>query len=321
MRTRILAVERLEAIAVNAVLGGYGNVLTFRDSGMVRRLVELDVSMDCSDPVHCELHARYSAQHGKAVRPLSIVVRSRCRKCETCRKRRAMFWQARAVDEWGRSPRTWFGTLTFRPDVDVHVDAEARLELHKKGVAFDELSPDEQFRTRVLVGGRRVTRFLKRLRENPSGRTRFRYLLVAEAHKGATSSGVKANRPHWHCLLHEVANEAPLVAPDEIAHRANGAVLTDRHGNPVVADSSFLKRQWHDGFSSFALCRSPQAAGYLCKYLTKEESSVRIRASFRYGNPGRGADKPAGIEAVAGPDTGRAETLDVPPREEGQNND
>lgn len=285
MRTRMIAVEKAEDIARNAVLGGYGNVKTFRDTGMVRRHVELLCSMDCTHPYQYEMHARYSAQHGKRVKPLTIVVNTRCRKCPECRKRRAMFWQARAVTEWGQAPVSWFGTLTFRPDVDAYNDALARVELWERGVAFDELSDEEKFRARVRIAGQRITRYIKRLREGDvrRGKPDFRYLLVAEAHKGEKTSAEKWMQPHFHVLFHEQDKEGGLVLPGEIGLRADGSVRADRYGNPLVADTAFLKQQWQDGFSNFAKCCTPQAASYLCKYLTKDDASVRIRASFKYG--------------------------------------
>lgn len=190
-----------------------------------------------------------------------------------------MFWQARAVDEFQRAPRTLFGTLTIAPEYDVQLDAIARLELSERGVDFDTLPEAEIFRERVKVGGREVTKWLKRLREGDTSHVKpqFRYLLVAEAHNGARTSAEKRGRPHWHYLLHECDLSRPLVNVDEWSGKV------DRHGNLTVSDGAFLKEQWRLGFSTVAHCRTPQAAAYLCKYLTKEEARVRIRASFQYG--------------------------------------
>lgn len=289
---RFQTVEHLEAVARNAILGGYGTVLTWdedrdkRFGGMVRRKVLLTCAMDCQEPHEYEMHARESAWHNRRVKPLSIVVQSRCRRCPACKRRRTLFWQARAVDEWIKSPRTIFGTLTTTPNFDMEVDALARISLAEKGVDFDrDLNAVEQFRARVRIGGLEVTKFLKRIREGDAnrGRPRIRYLLVAEAHDGGRTSDTKRHRPHWHMLLHEQDKEGKLVLDHEWAVDPNGELRADKWGNPYLSNDSFLKSQWPHGHSSFALCSTPQAAGYLCKYLTKDETNVRIRASFLYG--------------------------------------
>ncbi|MEM2002416.1 MAG: hypothetical protein QXT77_07220 [Candidatus Methanomethylicaceae archaeon] len=287
MRTRMISVERLEQIAITAIQGGYGRVETWRDTGRVRRLVRLAISMDCEDPHFCELHARYSGNHYKRVKPLTVVIESRCRKCAACKERRRVFWAARAKTEWTESALSLFGTLTFSPENDMMLDARARLRLSALGVDFDALPPAELFRERVKEAGAEVTLWLKRLRNSDRRRKlRPRYLMVAEAHSSARTSELKRGRPHFHILLHQQIGAEALVLPHEWAVDRDGNVRTDKLGNPLLADTSFLKAQWKLGFSSFALCRSPQAAAYLCKYLTKEETSTRIRASFRYGTRG-----------------------------------
>lgn len=285
MRHRMISIERLEAIARAAILGGYGHVMTWSDrdqrfAGQVRRKVHLTLAMDCQDPYEFEMHSRLNGVHNGTRKPLTILVSSRCRKCEPCRKRRQVFWQARAVTEFQSAPRTLFGTLTIHPDFDVRIDATARLELAERGVDFDRLLDSDKFRARVKYGGREVTNWLKRLREGDTRHEKpdIRYLLVAESHKGSTPQSVKTGRPHWHVLLHECDLSRPLVNPDEWSGKH------DRYGNITVSDESFLKAQWRIGFSNFSHCRTPQAAGYLCKYLTKDDASVRIRASFKYGH-------------------------------------
>lgn len=300
MRKRFLAVEKLEQTAREAIVGGYGIVLTWdegsrdRHAGMVRRKVLLACSMDCTQPVIHELHARDSAWHGRKVAPLILEVHSRCRKCDECRRRRAMFWAARATAEFNSASRTIFGTLTTTPERDVYVDALARLSLSEKGVDFDRLGPVDQFRERTRYAGLEITKYLKRLREGDArrGKADFRYLLIAEAHDSAATSDAKRGRPHWHVLFHEKEPNGALALPDEWAVTPDGLPATDKYGNPYLTKTAFLKKQWNWGHSSFALCRSPQAAAYLCKYLTKSETPGRVRASFRYG--GTAADLPAG---------------------------
>lgn len=283
MRQRLITIERLEAIARAALIGGYGQVETWRDSGVVRRQVKLAISMDCQRPVYAELFSRLPAVHGMKRFPMTIVIEGRCRRCATCKERRRVFWAARARYEWTVSPVTLFGTLTFSPENDAVLDARARLYHARRGVDFDKLPPEELFRERVKFAGQEVTKWLKRLRNSDRKRPlAFRYLLVAEAHSSGKTSELKRGRPHFHCLIHQ-APGAQLCEYDDWARKPDGNVRTDKSGNPILSDGSFLKRQWQAGYSTFALCRSPQAASYVCKYLTKEETSVRIRASFRYG--------------------------------------
>jgi len=285
MRSRFVSIEWLESLAARAIAGGYATVRTWRldddprFAGRPRRQVELHLSADCEHPVYCELFSRTPARHGDKRPPISVIIKSRCRKCEECRDFRRRFWSAGAVTEFQRAPRTIFGTLTLRPEEDVRIDAEARVWLLARGVDFDKLSDEDKFRTRVKFGGKLVTDWLKRLRQGAADRPKpaLRYLAVAEAHKGARPGSEKRGRPHWHILLHEQDLSRPLVLDGEWSGRS------DKYGNPTVSDEAFLKAQWRAGFSSFSHCRTPQAASYLCKYLTKAECAVRIRASYRYG--------------------------------------
>lgn len=195
-----------------------------------------------------------------------------------------MFWRGRAFTEYQKSYRTIFGTLTTSPEFDMRLDAEIQVALAKRGTDFARLPEIEQFRERVKYGGREVTSYLKRLRGSArsSRRLQFSYLLIAEAHNSVKTAGAKRNRPHWHVLFHETDQSRLLVTPDELAIDRRGVVRTDKYGNPYLADTSFLKTHWTVGFSTFLIAGSPQAATYVCKYLTKE-ASFRIRASFRYG--------------------------------------
>lgn len=314
---RFIAVERLEHTARTALIGGYGTIATFRDTGTLRRQVHLHCAMDCERPYEFELHARYSGQHGKRVLPLTVVVHSRCRKCEPCRRRRSVFWQARAMTEFVHAKMTLFGTITIDPHYDAEFDARSRLELAESGVDFDRLPPVEMFRERVRQGGVELTKFLKRVRAGDKRRSPpdCRYLLVAEAHNSGRTSDAKRGRPHWHVLLHEQSEDARLVLPDEWARRPSGDIASDKYGGAYLAENVFLKQQWRLGFSSWALCRTPQAAGYLCKYLTKEDTNIRIRASFRYGtkwNENANESEPVRSDAE------QKEKIDAPPKELGE---
>lgn len=284
---RTLSIERLEHMARNALLGGYGHVVPWRDDprdryrGGPRRLVKIDVAMDCEVPHVVELHSRHSATHRLRRPPLACIIHARCRRCKTCKERRRVFWQGRAFSEYNAAYRTIFGTLTVSPEWDYVLDQRAFVRLAERGVNFDDLPEGEKFCERVKEGGFEITDYLKRLRGDRKAKRSpvFRYLLIAEAH---SAHGAKQGRPHWHVLFHETDEMRPLVLPDEWLKKADGSIRTDKHGNALVDNSAYIKRHWKLGFSSFALAGTVQAATYLCKYLTKE-ASVRIRASYLYG--------------------------------------
>lgn len=317
---REMSVERLERIARDALLGGYGRQDFWSDeddrrlASRPRRRVHLHCEMDCREPHEVTLFARDSAWYNRKVRPMTIIVHSRCRHCPECLKRRAMFWTARACYEFTMAPTTYFGTLTTNPRIDQMVDATAQRELWARGVDFQtDLTEAERFRVRVKITGKYLTDYFKRVRE---GRTTFRYLCVAEMHNSKRTDDMKRFRPHWHILLHDKIGAPPLVTPDEWETDDRGQPSQDKYGNPYLKNSAFLKRQWTAGFSSFALCRTPQAAGYLCKYLTKEDSLVRIRNSFRYG--GDVEDEPQTVQLskdVSVGDALQGGNLDAPPKE------
>lgn len=179
--------------------------------------------------------------------PQYVHLTTRCKRCTACLLVRQLHWRDRALRETLRSSRTWFGTLTLRPEEHYKVLAEAEKLSRLKHTEFATLSPDQQFGYRCKVIYRHVQLWLKRVRK-ASG-VPLRYLCVAEAHK----SGL----PHMHVLVHET-----------------GAGLTVR--------KKVLQGQWLLGFSAMKLA-DPEAASYLCKYLSKSVAA-RVRASIAYGN-------------------------------------
>ena len=229
--------------------------------------VHWDASADCEHCVTIELEGREDAprktEHENIVWfrdhywfadvmrqgwPLSLVMEVPCRRCPSCLARRAAHWRLRAESEISGAARTWFGTLTLRPEVRFRVLLEATQRVEKRGTAWSTLTPDEVFRAKHAVISEELTRWLKRIRKE-SGAP-LRYCLVAEAHKDGD--------PHYHCLIHE---------PTEWG---------------VVGERT-LRRQWAWGFSKFALVREKGAAAYVAKYLAKA-ALARVRASVRYGN-------------------------------------
>lgn len=190
-------------------------------------------------------------QHGPGV--LSVLMFVRCRKCTKCRKVRSRMWYARAVTETIRANRTWFGTITLNSDAQYMCIVRARRKVTRGGSVWENLTPQEQFAEQHRQAGVLLTLWLKRVRKQSGAK--LRYLLVCEAHK----SGL----PHYHCLLHEQDEAAPV-----------------RH--------SVLSSQWTHGFTNFKLVvgddemSAAQRAGYVCKYLSKS-AEARVRASARYG--------------------------------------
>ena len=177
--------------------------------------------------------------------------------CQQCLQLRSSEWRYRATSEMRESARTWFGTLTLRPEEHHKMVSRARQRLWSGGTDFDALSPHEQFMERMTEIGREVTLYLKRVRKESGARVR--YLLVAEAHK----SGL----PHLHILVHEVDVDRPV-----------------RHKT--------LAEQWKLGFTRFKLALDVKTASYVCKYISKA-LLARVRASLGYG---RGeAERPKGI--------------------------
>lgn len=189
------------------------------------------------------LHVRQNGDNGVIVVEMTV----RCRKCPACLKMRSRMWYARAMTETLASARTWFGTITLNPEAQFLSIARARRNATRRGLVWEQMTPQEQFAHIHRANGAELTLWIKRVRKQ-SGAP-LRYLLVCEAHK----SGL----PHYHCLVHETDDAAPV-----------------RHH--VLSD------QWKLGFTNFKLCTDAKQAGYLCKYLSKS-AEARVRASARYG--------------------------------------
>jgi len=281
-------VEHLTQVAIDGLNGGYAKTMVFRD-GRPRRRVVMTLSGSCLNPYTAELHSRHSGRHGKAVKPLTIEVVARCRKCTMCLKHRSEFWTARALEEYNTSIRSWFGTITLRPEAHFRFDTLAQVRLAKAGTDFwADLTDQQRFDERVKEIGVEITKWLKRLRgdRKASRQPSFRYLLIAEAHESEKTSVEMRFRPHFHVLFHETDERRPLVLPHEFARNATGDLIADKYGNPYVADDAWLRSGWDHGFTRFQQAATPMAAFYLCKYLTKA-TKARVRASGGYG----GADR------------------------------
>lgn len=184
--------------------------------------------------------------------PIMTELHVPCRKCASCLRRRAAHWRIRANSEWQAAHRTWFGTLTLRPEQHVRVLSVCRSYWAKALVEtdrdFDTFDDERKFSERHRVISREITLFVKRIRK-VSGAS-LRLLCVAEEHK----SGL----PHYHMLVHEP--------------------------NPAESISKVqLETAWKWGFSQWRLVKDAKGAAYVCKYLSKS-SKARVRASLDYGD-------------------------------------
>lgn len=220
--------------------------------------IEWKASGSCESPVYVECNTSTVGSvfaDGGRLRTdrHTTEIWARCRKCAPCLRARAMYWRTQIRLETDAANRTWFGTLTLRPDEHFKALVRARLRLSRSGIDFDALSIDQQFGARHQVIGPDLTKFLKRVRKESAAK--LRYCLVAERHK----SGL----PHYHLVVHEVG------------------------GQPVRHKT--LQGQWKLGFSNWKLVDvndSAKSAAYVAKYLSKC-AEARVRASKRYGQLGR----------------------------------
>lgn len=208
---------------------------------------EWDVSGRCRAPKSVELFARpnkFTKHHSWSptqVSSLRLNLSVPCRQCGPCLIARGLRWRRRARIETQFAPRTWFATLTFRPDVQ---NAAFYSVLKARGSPRDS---EEEFKFRCEGLGQELTKYLKRLRKN-SG-VGIRYLLVAERHK----SGL----PHYHALFHERDYLRPLL------HRE----LSDAYG---LGHAKFKLVQ-----------KSEEGVRYVTKYVSKDAAArVRASLSY-----------------------------------------
>lgn len=285
----MLTVERLERIAREGVLGGYASL-----SG--HRRVTLELAMDCEGPFRKTLYSSISATHGKAVAPMWVYLAMQCRQCFSCKRRRSLFWQAKAFTEYSMCANTLFGTITMSPAEQCRLDDLITLRLAKGRVDFNQLSQREIFAERVKEFGAEVTKWLKRvrkLRKLPHGA--LRYLLVAEVHDSESTSEEMRGRPHYHILMHEheagqLVDGNPLDVlrtrerSGDYVHRwVMNNRLNKWEERVFLADDAPIRAAWSLGFTNFQWAHSAQAATYVCAYLSKS-LMLRVRPSLHYGD-------------------------------------
>lgn len=282
----------------------------YSDGSRVKDHWSWNISGDCLDPVHREMFgAPYIDKLGYGPSTSKwLEIWARCRKCRHCLKQRATLWRGRLLGELRQSQealrRTWFITLTSNPSMRTWYKWCAAKRYNERGKGpkvkgsfecadFEDLSESERFGMIHQEISADITRYLKRLRQEPIARWRarrkliiagakelhgidayrdvvrrweteypcpksakLRYVIVTEAHK------VSEVFPHYHILIHEVSDT-------------------------LTADS--IKAQWRSrvGFIDRKLVRgSPEGMLYLCKYLSKD-NRARVRASIGYGRQGQ----------------------------------
>lgn len=185
----------------------------------------------------------------KPPKSCSAYISVRCRKCDACLNHRRRVWTARAVAEVDQAPRSWFVTLTFKPERRFVLECFGdQLARKRRAERLTDMGTLDRFTAISKPAAREVTKWLKRLRK-VSG-AKLRYLLVSEAHADGF--------PHYHLLIHEVSG-----------------TVTKRQ----------IEQAWQrNGFSHCRLVDrgDSKATYYVCKYLNKS-AQTRVRASLRYG--------------------------------------
>lgn len=167
----------------------------------------------------------------------------RCRRCAACRRQAQVTWANRIREEMGNATRTWWITLTFRPEHHATFRRLARAKM-------PEGSEQDWQEWHIRFAKKDVQDFLKRLRKKTSAR--FRYICVTELHKEKLFGF-----PHFHMFLHE--------QEQRISKRDIQAAWPLSLGFSHMRERSVQER-----------------VGYLLKYITKDNVS-RVMCSKRYG--------------------------------------
>lgn len=257
-----------------------------------------DVAPHCQRPY---VRTKFASSRGYSGSPaekrgpmsgVSVEIATPCRRCGQCLEHRRRLWSARARQETAESPETWFGTLTFRSDLQHHWLMQLREDAHLDAVDFDRLTVETQFSRRLGLAAKEARKFIAACRKElpaPSlGDKRvpnWRYLLVAERHH----AGGDDSRPHFHMLLHSI-------------HGGFGVPLEywpgiTRYPGDTPTWPGVLERMWEPcGFSKWRRV-TPSTCTYLCKYLAKDGSN-RVRASLDYGAFDYAAIGRLGVDAL-----------------------
>lgn len=193
---------------------------------------------------------------------ITAIMHVRCRTCPPCLKANMWRWlrsmEAHIIASHEAGRRTWFGTLTLRPEAQRATLSQAWEKWMADNATvsgvpewWDDPMCDLRFALHREILVRECQLYWKRLRKVGH---RFKYALVFERHLGG---GAKHGWPHMHFLLHE-------------------------DGDPIT--KAALQKQWDLGFTQVKLVRADgarNAAYYVSKYLSKSKQSRQI-ASLRY---------------------------------------
>ena len=202
----------------------------------------LSMETECSQPI--------------PIRKDGNVRLGRCRRCPQCLKAAQRYWAAAAANQIRAAEsvgcRSWFGTCTFRPDVQAGLLTRALEASAATQVAWAESPPSERFVFLQQQALHEAQKYWKRLRKRG---LLFKYLTAFEQDQ--------SGRPHMHCLLHEANPDRPIRKRE-------------------------LEECWDLGFTNFKLL-SPCSDGrlphgaimYVTKSLSKQRES-RLCASFDY---------------------------------------
>lgn len=188
---------------------------------------------------------------------ITAIMHVRCRTCPPCLKANMWRWlrsmESHILHTQEQGRRTWFGTLTLRPEAQQDTLRQAWGKWMAENATgsgvpewWDDPRCDLRFAYHREVLVRELQLYWKRLRKTGA---RMSYIVVFERHK--------TGLPHMHFLLHEDGEQITKAA---------------------------LQRQWDLGFTQVKLVRADaarSAAYYVSKYLSKSKQSRQL-ASLRY---------------------------------------
>jgi len=236
----------------------------------------VDLSMGCPTPFRRAYLGREDLLRAEPGTPLFVDHVLPCRRkiCEHCMTLRNRQWTARAAAEFRANVRTWMLTFTLSPGEHALLDARC----YSRNPAP---TPDELLKLRCSEFAKLISQWFAGLHKG-SRRDHTSYLAVAEVHDSDRTSPLMRGRPHYHMLLHERFSGALIPDID-----CEFATESDAAGEPRtvyrVKDDSPARQLWPFGFTKIILCFDEKSAVYVCKYLTKNSSVGRVKASPHYG--------------------------------------
>ncbi len=209
-------------------------------------------------------------------------------------------WAKRAESEFRdterQGGRTWFVTLTFKPEEHYRLHTMTRQRLAKAGADLDKLDWSGAYSELLEEYHAELERFFDRLRVGLATRgwppANFRYLAVPEPHKGSQI------RVHYHVLLHEALH----VKSGQFVPLKRRRIEQAWRGAPNGEAAQHGPRARRDlGFVRALLVPTPRDTQYVCKYLGKHHYEGRLRVSKRYGQQSEQAPE-AALKEPAVPD-------------------